>query len=99
MLTSNGEGFYPGSPSEFVRFSLAARTHVKPDCGVDVKPNVRPPLPEPVVADGGAALAEELLLQPPPAEPAPPVEQPAQPANQEAAAAVSAELPAGVATV
>ena len=85
VLTNNGEGFYPGSPSEFVRFSLAARSHTKPDCTVDFKPGVRPPLPEPVVADGEAAPEAE------PERPEEDQEQPVQVAEQEAAAAVPAE--------
>ena len=92
VLTNNGEGFYPGSPSEFVRFSLAARSHTKPDCTVDFKPGVRPPLPEPVVADGEAAPAETE-----PERPEEDQEQPAQVAEQEAAAAIPAEQAAAAA--
>ncbi len=88
VLTNNGEGFYPGSPSEFVRFSLSARAHTKPDSSVDVKPGLRPALPEPVTADGEAVPAEVQEMQAAVQE-----EQPAE----VAAAAVPVEQPAAAA--
>ena len=92
VLTNNGEGFYPGSPSEFVRFSLAARSHTRPDCAVDIKPGVRPSLPEPAVADGEAVPAEAEPEQPEQNQ-----DQPAGAVEQEAAAAVPAEQAAAAA--
>ena len=47
LLTSTGEGFYPNSPSEFVRFSLSPRRVCRANCSVEIKEGVRPPPPEP----------------------------------------------------
>jgi lethal(2) giant larvae protein len=47
LLTTNGEGFYPNSPSEFVRFSLSPRRVCRANCSVEIKDGVRPPPPEP----------------------------------------------------
>ncbi len=59
VLTQFGEGFYPASPSEFVRFSLTTRSHSKPDCHVEVAEGVRPPLPEPPEEPESQPQAEE----------------------------------------
>lgn len=62
VLTQSGEGFYLSSPSEFVRFSVSARTFTKPHCAVDIKDGARvelAPLPEPTPAEAEGAAAEE----------------------------------------
>ena len=46
-MTTNGEGFYPSYPSEFVRFSVSACVRHSPQCEVELKEGMRPPPPEP----------------------------------------------------
>lgn len=47
VFTRAGEGFYPESPSEFIRFSLSARNITKPSSEVELAEGMRPPPPEP----------------------------------------------------
>jgi lethal(2) giant larvae protein len=63
LFTQNGEGFYLGSPSEFVRFSVSARFATKPACAVEIAEGVRPPPPEPEPAED-AATEEEIAATP-----------------------------------
>ncbi|CAH1794883.1 unnamed protein product [Owenia fusiformis] len=62
VFTKNGQGFYLGSPSEYVRFSLSARYTSTPLCMVELKEGMRPPPPEPepeAEPEVEAAAAEE----------------------------------------
>ncbi|XP_064624908.1 lethal(2) giant larvae protein homolog 1-like isoform X2 [Lineus longissimus] len=47
IFTNFGEGFYLGSPSEFVRFAITAKHSVKPCYTIELKEGMRPVPPEP----------------------------------------------------
>jgi lethal(2) giant larvae protein len=47
VFTRFGEGFYLGSPSEFIRFAITAKHSVKPCYTIELKEGMRPVPPEP----------------------------------------------------
>lgn len=91
VFTQSGEGFYLGAPSEFVRFSVSARTITKPRCCVEVKDGVRvelAPLPEPAKEGETPAEGAEAAHEQPAGEA--PAAAEAEPAAAAAATAVVA---------
>lgn len=85
ILSQTGEGFYPNSPSEFVRFSLTPRRVCKPSCSVEIKDGVRPPPPEPEPEPEPAAEPETTPAAEPAAETEAAAETPAVEGGEAAA--------------
>lgn len=69
LFTQTGEGFFLGSPSEFVRFSVSARFVTKPACALEIEEGARPP-PPPEPKPETPAAEEEVTEAPAESAPA-----------------------------